>query len=212
MGDIAGHKAIVDEEQIGHEAIIELMAHLISEPAFDQLRTKEQLGYIVHTAVHKAGGGLGLRMIVQSSHKDPEYLDLRVEEFLTGFRDHLAGLSDAELQTNITAVVDKLTEKPKNLDQETGRFWEEVRGGWALFDRRERVAAHLAAPTTTLARCVSFYDRYILTPSQRRKVSSRFYGKGTAFPKGAEGADVVAVIDPSAFKRSMTLQPVKTYF
>ena len=39
----------VDALKIGDEAMLELLAHLISEPAFDQLRTKEQLGYIVHT-------------------------------------------------------------------------------------------------------------------------------------------------------------------
>ena len=37
--------------KIGDEAMLELLAHLISEPAFDQLRTKEQLGYIVHTGI-----------------------------------------------------------------------------------------------------------------------------------------------------------------
>jgi secreted Zn-dependent insulinase-like peptidase len=35
------------------EAILELTAHILSEPAFDQLRTHEQLGYIVHVAVKK---------------------------------------------------------------------------------------------------------------------------------------------------------------
>ena len=78
------------------------------------------------TAVHKIGACLALRMVVQSSHKDPEYLDQRVEEFLTGYEKHLMELSDEEFQKNITAVIDKLTEKSKNLDQETGRFWGEV--------------------------------------------------------------------------------------
>jgi insulysin len=31
------------------EAMLELLSHMMSEPAFDQLRTKEQLGYIVFT-------------------------------------------------------------------------------------------------------------------------------------------------------------------
>jgi secreted Zn-dependent insulinase-like peptidase len=31
--------------------VLEFLAHLVSEPAFDQLRTKQQLGYIVHTSV-----------------------------------------------------------------------------------------------------------------------------------------------------------------
>jgi insulysin len=41
------HKAII------FEAILNLIAHLLREPAFDQLRTKEQLGYIVHVGIKK---------------------------------------------------------------------------------------------------------------------------------------------------------------
>jgi len=90
VGEIAGAEAAAagaaaDGEaaafagRICDEALLELLAHLISEPAFDQLRTKEQLGYIVFTTVMKSGHFMGLRMIVQSSHKDPVYLNQRVE-------------------------------------------------------------------------------------------------------------------------------------
>ena len=55
----------------------------MSEPAFDQLRTKEQLGYIVFTGLKRLNQQyLALHMIVQSSHKDADYLDGRVESFL----------------------------------------------------------------------------------------------------------------------------------
>ena len=43
----------VFSDKICREAVLELLVHLISEPAFDKLRTQEQLGYIVHTAVTK---------------------------------------------------------------------------------------------------------------------------------------------------------------
>ena len=96
-----------------------------------------------------------------------------------------------------------------------------MRGGWALFDRRERVAAHLKS--STLSQCVSFFQRYIIASSStspaaassstRKKVSSQFFGRGTAYPKKSVSEDkVVLITDPSAFKRSMILLPVSTYF
>ena len=93
-----------------------------------------------------------------------------------------------------------------------------MRGGWALFDRRERVAAHLKS--SALSQCISFFQRYILAPSSpaastssRKKVSSQFFGRGTTYPKkGLNDDKVVVITDPSAFKRNMILQPVATYF
>ena len=45
------------------------------EPAFDTLRTKEQLGYIVFSSVHSAHCVQGIRLIVQSIVADPVYLE-----------------------------------------------------------------------------------------------------------------------------------------
>lgn len=91
----------------------------MSEPAFDQLRTKEQLGYIVFTGIKRLNQQvLALHIIVQSSHKDPQYLDERIESFLELYRKHLLEECTAEqLQTHIHAVIEKLLEKPKNIDQ-----------------------------------------------------------------------------------------------
>ncbi len=56
-------------------------------------------------------------MIVQSSHKDPIFLDCRIEDFLTTYRQSIAEMSEEKLQTFVDAVIEKLLEKPKNLDQ-----------------------------------------------------------------------------------------------
>ncbi len=90
----------------------------MSEPAFDQLRTKEQLGYIVFTGIKRLSQQyLALHLIVQSSHRDADYLDGRVESFLVQYRDHLKGISAEDFQANVAAVIEKLLEKPKNIDQ-----------------------------------------------------------------------------------------------
>jgi insulysin len=209
-GDLEGYSmGQTENTKIATEGLLELLAHLISEPAFDQLRTKEQLGYIVHTAVKKVGQVGGLHMIVQSSHKDPIYLDERIEEFLVGFRVKLAGLSAEELQNNIQAVRERLLEKPKNLDQESSQYWEEIKNATYLFDRKERLALFLC--TVTLEDCVVFFDRHISKgSSERKKCSSQFFGKGTRYPKTV-AENVVLIKDPTEFKRGMSLQPIKIF-
>jgi secreted Zn-dependent insulinase-like peptidase len=74
----------------------------------------------------------GLHIIVQSGNKDPTYLDQRVEDFLVTFRGRLEQLSITDVETNVKAVVEKLLEKPKNLN--------EVRNyGWITFEEKTSV-------------------------------------------------------------------------
>ena len=64
--------------------------HVIQEPAFNDLRTQEQLGYIVYTDLKTSGNDVkGLMFLIQSDSHDPIYCDSRVEAFLERFRVEL---------------------------------------------------------------------------------------------------------------------------
>lgn len=58
-----------------------------------------------------------MQLIVQSGHRGPAFLDDRVESFLGQYRTELAGYSEEMLGGFVEAVCEKLTEKPKNIDQ-----------------------------------------------------------------------------------------------
>ena len=64
----------------------ELYAQIIKEPFFNNLRTIEQLGYIVFSGVRKTGGLYGLNFLIQS-HKKPRFLESRIEHFIKESRD-----------------------------------------------------------------------------------------------------------------------------
>jgi insulysin len=61
--------------------LLDLVAEMLSEPFFDTLRTKEQLGYIAWSGTRTSQGIAGFRTIVQSTVKDPAGLDARIENF-----------------------------------------------------------------------------------------------------------------------------------
>ena len=62
---------------------VDLITQILSEPCYNQLRTKEQLGYIVFCGTRKANGVQGIRVIVQSA-RHPQYVEERIENFLNG--------------------------------------------------------------------------------------------------------------------------------
>lgn len=96
-------------------ATLSFLHHLMKEPAFNELRTEEQLGYIVHTAVKTSGDNIkGLLILIQSDSFDPIHLDDRVEAFVDRFRTRIVGMSPDEFQSNIDAVVKSFLEKVRN--------------------------------------------------------------------------------------------------
>jgi insulysin len=93
-------------------ATLAFLNHLIKEPAFNELRTEEQLGYIVHTSVDTAGDDIkGLLFLIQSDAFDPIHLDSRVEAFLERFRSKIVDMSSEDFQINVDAVVKYFLEK-----------------------------------------------------------------------------------------------------
>lgn len=189
----------------GASALLCLFVHMASEPMFDQLRTKEQLGYIVHTSTVKFGRLLAMRVVLQSNSKNGTFLDKRVETFLLNYRNVLEAVSAEALADNIQAVIELLLEKPKNLQKETNRFWGEISSGTYLFDRKIREANFLR--TVTLDDILEFYDIFVSPLSaQRTKFSSQFFGAKRPYPS-AEPAGVVLVTNHTTFKRAMRLLP-----
>ncbi|VDN29200.1 unnamed protein product [Gongylonema pulchrum] len=87
------------QQDVRENVLLELIVQLISEPAFNQLRTNEQLGnvtksswiffflsgYIVHTGARRNRGVQGVELLIQGQH-DPEFMEERIENFLMQFR------------------------------------------------------------------------------------------------------------------------------
>ena len=112
-----------------------LLTQILREPAFNVLRTREQLGYIVACTNFPLVGlsEQGLRIVVQSE-KRPGYLEERVEAFLDEMKGKLETMSDVEFASHRSSVEKKWLEADKNLAEEVARYSTEVESGhWDFF-------------------------------------------------------------------------------
>jgi insulysin len=110
-----------------------LLDQMTHEPAFDQLRTKEQLGYVVFTGARPTSTTIGFRFIIQSE-KTPQYLESRIDSFLSTWAETLEQMSDAEFEGHKRSLITKRLEKLKNLDQESGRLWSYIDSEYLDFE------------------------------------------------------------------------------
>ncbi|KAL6075623.1 Protease 3 [Balamuthia mandrillaris] len=231
--------ALTNYYQIGLEAdsirktvLSELFCQIISDSFFHELRTKQQLGYIVHSSVQRENGAFGLRIIVQSE-KDPNFLDERVEEFLSNTTSalleklsssHENEEENKEWQNHKAALAARKLEKAKTLFQQSGRYWAEITNHSYFFDKDVKEVEELQK--ITLKELKEFYETYIIGP-QRRKFSSQILSpppqqqtskseESSSSPVVEEvklsSSKTVLIDDIPIFKKRMPLYPALSSF
>ncbi|KAE8167024.1 Metalloenzyme, LuxS/M16 peptidase-like protein [Aspergillus tamarii] len=156
-----------------------LFAQMTDEPAFDQLRSKEQLGYVVWSGARYSATTIGYRVIIQSE-RTAQYLESRINAFLSNFGKALEEMSDEEFEGHKRSVVNKRLEKLKNLGSETTRFWTHVGSEYFDFVQNESDAANVR--TLSKSDLIKFYQQYIAPESTTR-------GKLSVHLKAQAGAD-----------------------
>ena len=160
-----------------------LLGQMTEEPGFDQLRTKEQLGYIVFTGARMAATTMGYRVIIQSE-RSPEYLEERINAFLAMFANSLEKMTQQEFNSHKKSLINKRLEKIKNLDQETSRFWGHIGNEFYHFLEIEDSVAQIKL--LNKQNLIDFVNYYIHPTSPHRAKLSIHMAAQTA-PKELAG-------------------------
>jgi len=150
------------QHEMGFEgvALLELITHIAYNSAFSELRTKQQLGYIVSAFTKSTGGGgLGLAVVVQSSSTLPIDVENRIEGWLKQFRDELEAMPAERIAMEAAAVAAQLLERNMRFGDEVLSAWGEIRAVSGLgsmyntpqFNRHEKLAAILTVEEKNLS-------------------------------------------------------------
>ncbi|PVI04297.1 LuxS/MPP-like metallohydrolase [Periconia macrospinosa] len=165
-----------------------LLSQMTDEPAFNQLRTIEQLGYVVFSGATPGIIYAGYRIMIQSE-KDCRYLEGRIDHFLTQFEETLANMSDEEFEKHKGAVITKKLEKFKNLNSEFEALHIPMIGDIYEFTLYETDAENVAK--LTKQQMQDFYAHHI-SPSSPHRAKLSVHLKAQASPKQATLEDLKA--------------------
>ncbi|KAK2997923.1 hypothetical protein RJ639_026079 [Escallonia herrerae] len=189
------------------KALVDLFDEIIQEPLFNQLRTKEQLGYVVDCSPRVTYRILGFCFRVQSSEYNPVYLQGRIDNFINGLEELLDGLDDESFENYKNGLTAKLLEKDPSLSYESSRYWGQIIDKRYMFDLSEKEAEELKS----IPKCdvLNWYKTFLRQPSPHcRRLAVRVWGCNTNLLEADTPlTSVQAIKDLAAFKMSSNFYP-----
>ena len=108
------------------ETTLAVLGQYFSEPFFDELRTKQQLGYVVSSRETNQRDCLGMWFLIQSNSKSCEYLVHAINKFLLERREIIKNISDEDFEKQKKSVHTQQAEKDQNMYAESRRSWLEI--------------------------------------------------------------------------------------
>ncbi len=128
-------------------ALYALANHLMSAEFFHQIRTKQQLGYMVGTGNMPMHRHPGLVLYVQSPNASPQILIDAIDEFLNAFYLLLLELSDYQWHSSKKGLWNQISAPDTTLKMRSQRLWVAIGNKDSAFNQRERVLEQLKGLT-----------------------------------------------------------------
>lgn len=144
-------------------AALGVSAQIIGADFYAQLRTRQQLGYIVMSSVYPVRDVPGIIFLAQSPIAGPAELAKAYRAFLQQWSQRDEQQLRPLFERHRAALAQRLAEEPKNLGEASDRLWQDINAGYFQFDSREQLLAAVRALTFEQWRAL--FQRDVLTPS-----------------------------------------------
>ena len=137
-----------------------IMETFLKDKFYDQLRTKETLGYIVSLLTIESSGYFAFANIVQSNSKTPEFCAGRVRNFYKENYENVKNISEDELKLLVNSELIIVTKKDDNLSNVFLRNWNEINQDTYKFDYREKAKEYLEQ--CNKEEFIKLYEKYFI--------------------------------------------------
>ena len=124
-------------------ALYSLANHLMSATFFHEIRTKQQLGYMVGTGNMPLNRHPGIVLYVQSPNAAPVDLIASIDEFLNAFYMVLLELNDYQWHSSKRGLWNQISTPDTTLRGRAQRLWVAIGNKDTDFNQRERVLEEL---------------------------------------------------------------------
>ncbi len=130
-----------------HIARFTLANHIMSTTFFHELRTKQQLGYVVGSGNLPLNRHPGIIFYVQSPVAGPVQLLEAIDEFINAFPLMMLELPEYQWQASKQGLISQISEKDTNLKSRSQRYWISIGNKDWHFDQRQQVVKALETMT-----------------------------------------------------------------
>ena len=134
-----------NDKGVGTRASFALFNQMLSTPFYHDLRTRQQLGYIVFSSPMTLIDLPALGFTVQSSNTSTNDIAVAIDVFVTGFSNTLNNMDEATLATHKKALIGRILKKDSRITNRSNRYWSELDRGNFQFDSREQLVAAIKA-------------------------------------------------------------------
>jgi secreted Zn-dependent insulinase-like peptidase len=143
----------------------QLLAQLIAQPFTADLRTRQQLGYVVASQFLDLHRYPMLLLVVQSSRVGAPELEKRFDAFRHSFLETLQKIDEKNLEAHKAGLIATLLRKDETLLQRSVRFWSAIVNKRLSFNFQQKVAEALRrVDKKTLT---AFYEEVMLQHPRR---------------------------------------------
>lgn len=120
------------------EYVNELMEGYLSEPFFNDLRSEQQIGYIVFAFDSLYDNTPAFNFLIQSGSFAPVEISKRIMKFLGKYRQKIKEFSDEEFTKLKEGLLAKYREDFKSLHEQQKFYWNEISKHQYEFDKKQR--------------------------------------------------------------------------
>jgi len=157
---------ITPDSSLENMVLLDMLLPLLKEKAFDQLRTKETLGYIVSAGGASYGYVLYARVIVVGPKHDSALFLERIVAFLQTFYDNfIVNMSNSDYGEHKASTIKKYTRTDLSLSEKFDKVYAQIESTKYDFEKREKMAK--IAQDTKLKDLQDFYQKYFLSADRR---------------------------------------------
>ncbi|CAK8995286.1 unnamed protein product, partial [Durusdinium trenchii] len=193
-------------EALERLAEMQVLSSVMSDAFYEQLRTREQLGYIVSCRADRNEGVFSLVCVVQGAAKSALEVLKRIDAFLDSVPDTLKAKSDAEIQSLADSLAQARLARPQQLLSAVERSWGEIRSQEFLWSRPLDEA--LALRKVRKAQVIEAFNRWVRPGgAERRRLCSLVLRGAEAAARQLEGEGAEILSEPQRFAQVQPAWP-----
>ena len=183
-----------------------LLASAIQTPFFSELRTVQQLGYVVFSHMVPVSEVPGLLLTIQSPDTLPDQMEAAISEFLAGFDSWVTNLSEEEFEAYRNGVIKQLQAKDTTLSERSSRYWQALdRKDYDFNHEDELVVALENLPRQEFEEFV----RQLFVGQKDGRLIVLGYGEKLGKPSTPTTVEGELITDPVAFKHTGQFFPLE---